>query len=418
MKLFVALSILLSSLILAEGSSNSFLRDVVKQGKSKVSVQKKEQLLNDALLAKAIPLDEYRASLKAQGLHLPMDEEKKADDHRRLENNNNGNVQYYYYSSNGGDAQVQNYNKYEGDEGDDHANQDDYYVNEYYYTDFDGYSLKYAKCQPVQRFSETAIEAGEYSPMVVNDIVIMRLCPSYYCSSSRDFGCLYDYAEYAMDMNDYVRIMLRYKMDKEDQLCNWCQNCVAGDDDAERRRRRRAANYYYYNDDANNAANYNNNYNGDDANNAQAAGDDAAQQADDYYNNYADDAVQQQVDDYNYAAGDDAAAAGDDAAAAANDDAYDADAAAGDDAVQYPEGCEDYEAYCLDDYGYAVCDEDGNQADQGDDDGEAKMETEEYLDMIGCVQIDGGYFVRPRCDGYTDQISLGVYNDQFCTCGY
>jgi hypothetical protein len=353
------LIVLLSSLTMAEGKS-SFLRDVVNQEFTSPA-EKKRQILNDELLAKAVPLAEYRATLKAQGLHLPM------DDARHLEQNyNQGNVKYYYYSSNGGEAQVQYYNRYQSnDDGgqQDQANQDDYYVSENKYIDFDGYSLKYAKCQPVQRFSQDAVEAGEYSPMVVNDIVIMRLCPSYYCSSSRDFGCLYDYAEYAMGLTDYVRIMLRHQMDREDQLCDWCQNCVAG-------RRRRAANNYYY-DDA-----YAAQYNGDDGNAA-------AQQVDDYYN-------------YN---------AGDDANAAAGDDAYAA--------AQYPEGCEEYETYCLDDYGYSVCAE-NNNANAGDD-GQVKMTTEEYLNIIGCTQVNGGYFVRPRCDGYSDTISLGIYNDQFCT---
>ena len=350
-------SFLLSLLAIVEGSSSSsFLRDVVKQEGASFSNEKQRQKLNDALLAKAVPLDEYRATLREQGLYLPMDDEA-----RRLEQYNQGNVKYYYYSSNGGDAQVQYYNKYQnGNDEQDQGNEDDYYVSDYNYIDFDGYSLKYAKCQPVQRFSQDAVEAGEYSPMVVNDIVILRLCPSYYCSSSRDYGCLYDYAEYAMGLTDYVRIMLRYRMDREDQLCDWCENCVAG------RRRRRAEDYYYNN-----------------------AYDDAAQ-VDDYNYNYAGD-------DANAAAGDDAYAGGDDAYAAA----------------QYPEGCEDYETYCLNDYGYSVCDEENN-ADAGGD-GQASMTAEEYLDIIGCTEVEGGYFVRPRCDGYTDTISMGIYNDQFCT---
>jgi hypothetical protein len=284
-------------------------------------------------------------------------------------NYNQGNIKYYYYNYNGDDdqAQVQYYNRnqYQNDDQqqEEEVNEDDYYVSNDSFIDFDGYSLKYAKCQPVQRFSASAVEAGEYSPMVLNDIVILRLCPSYYCSSSRDYGCLYDYAEYAIDMTDYVRVMLRYKMDQNDQMCEWCQNCVAG-------RRRAANNYYYYN-----------NYNNDDA--AAAAGDDG----------------------YNQAAGDDAAAAqGDDGYVANNDDAA---------AVEYPEGCEDYESYCLDENGYSVCDQDNN-ANAGDD-GVQYMATEEYLDIIGCTQVNGGYFIRPRCNGYTGSIAMAVYHDRFCT---
>jgi hypothetical protein len=359
MKLLNSSSLLVLIQLFLSVEGGSFFDDVVGKSTQKSN---KEHVLNNELLAKAIPLDEYRAKLKNDGLYLPM------DNTRQLEDYNQGNIKYYYYNYNGDDdqAQVQYYNRYQNqNQNDDQqgqaGNDDDYYVSNGNYVDFDGYSLKYAKCQPVQRFSAYAVEAGEYSPMVVNDIVILRLCPSYYCSSSRQYGCLYDYAEYAIEMTDYVRVVLRYKMDQQDQLCNWCQNCVAG-------RRRRAAN----NDDA--AA-------GDDGYNNQAAGDDAAQQGDD-----------------GYAA---AAAAGDDAAAA-GDDAYTA--------AQYQDGCEDYESYCLDSNGYSVCDD-----NSGTDDSVEYMTTEEYLDIIGCTQVNGGYFVRPRCDGYTNTISMGFYHDRFCT---
>ena len=61
----------------------------------------------------------------------------------------------------------------------------------------------------------------------------------------------------------------------------------------------------------------------------------------------------------------------------------------------------------------SICDDEENN--NAGDDGQAKMTAEEYLDIIGCTQVDGGYFVRPRCDGYSDTISMGIYNDQFCT---
>jgi hypothetical protein len=344
------LLILLLSFLSVDGGS-LFHDEVIGKSTQKM---KNELGLNTELLAKAIPLDEYRANLRNQGLHLPMDIP------RRLEDYNNNNNKYYYYSYN----RYQNQNQYQyqnDDQQDQSGNDDDYYVKSGYYVDFDGYALKYAKCQPVQRFSAYAMEAGEYSPMVINDIVILRLCPTYYCSSSRQYGCLYDYAEYAIELTDYVRVVLRYKMDQQYQLCNWCQNCVAS------RRQRRAAN----NDDAAAA--------GDDGyNNNQAAGDDAAQQADDAYaNNNNDDA-------------------------AAGDDAYTA--------TQYPDGCEEYESYCLDNNGYSICD-----GDNAADDGSQYMTTEDYLDIIGCTQVNGGYFVRPRCDGYTNTISMGVYHDRFCT---
>jgi len=353
MRMFVSSAViglfLLSSSVV-EGRGSSFLRDVLNQQPSN-----KQELLNEELLSKAVPLEEYRERLKAKGLRLPMD-----DSSRRLAN-------YYYYNYN--DNQVQQYNDDDQNQAQEEEEEenDDYYVSADNFLDFDGYSLKYAKCQPVERFSAAAVQSGEYSPMVVNDIVILRLCPSYYCSDSRQFGCVYDYAEYAIDLTDYVRIMLRYKIDKEGQLCTWCQYCAGG-------RRRRAEDYYGYNDDAN-AVNANNAYGGGYGN-----GDDA----------YAG----------GYANGDDAYAGGYNNGDDANgDDNYSA----------YPDGCDEYESYCLDEYGASICDEEG---DQGDDD---EMTAEDYMEYVDCVQVNGGYFVRPRCDGNTDTISIGIYHDRYCS---
>ena len=220
-------------------SEGSFTRDVMK--KRNPSTQ---QSLNEEFLGKAVPLDEYRRRIYAKGLHLPN------DGYRRVEDNN---AQYYYYNDDD-QAQAAQGDNYNGDDyNDDQAqaqeekvvyeNEDDYYLNENNYVNYTGYSLKYAKCQPVRRFSQNAVEAGEYSPMVINDIVILRLCPSMYCSDSRAYGCNSEYVEYAIELTDYVRIMLRYEMDKKEQLCDWCEAC--GDN----RRRRATQRYYYYYDE-------------------------------------------------------------------------------------------------------------------------------------------------------------------------
>lgn len=206
-------------LMLAAGSTDaSFLRDVLGQK------SEKEDRMENALFEKAMPLDEYRTKLRAHG----MDFEENI--HRDL-NNYNGDDGYYKNNA--------------GQYGDD----DDYYVQ--YRRNFNSYSLKYAKCQPVQRFSEDAILAGEASPMLTDDIVVLRLCPSKSCSSGRAYGCSSNYAEYAIGLTDYVRIMLYYREDRMEQLCDWCSGCYSrrelnennyynGDDN----------NNYYYNDDA------------------------------------------------------------------------------------------------------------------------------------------------------------------------
>ena len=274
-------------------SEASFTNDVVR----KDSPSSAHQRLNGILMDKAVPLDEYEERIHLKGHYLQKDAS------RRLE-----------------DAEYEN--------------EDDYYVNENNYVNYTDYSFKYAKCQPVQRFSQEAVESGEYSPMVVNDIVILRLCPSMYCSDSRAYGCNTDYVEYAIELTDYIRIMLRFEMDKKDQLCNFCDACGGN-------QRRTSQKYYYtYDEDGNVVENY------------------EYVEEDDFYSNL---------------------------------------------------NCTDYDSYCVDSYGNSVCAENNN----GNDD-TYSITPEEYLDFIDCTQVDGGYYLRPRCDAYSETLTMGVYHDQFC----
>lgn len=174
----------------------SFLRDVVRRTENQAKKIEREGGLEDALLAKAVPIGEYKASLRAKGIAVPANLDLPSE-LRRLDEEE------------------------DGEEG------DDYYVDADYMVSFSGYSLKYARCQPVQRFSENAITAGEYSPMITDDIVILRLCPYRFCSSSRTYGCSYNFAEYAIDVKDYTRVMIRYAEDKTEELCDWCDSCYA-----------------------------------------------------------------------------------------------------------------------------------------------------------------------------------------------
>ena len=288
----LGLSLFVGSLSPSEGS---FTRDVLR----KRTRSSDQNVLNDNLLEKAVPLDKYEKGINAKGLYL------RSDASRRVE-----------------DAEYEN--------------EDDYYVNEYNYVNYTDYSLKYAKCQPVQRFSQSAVEAGEYSPMVVNDIVIMRLCPSSYCSDERAYGCSTDYIEYAIELTDYVRIMLRYEMDKKEQLCNWCEVCAGN--------QRRASQRYYYTYDEDGNLVQNTEYVADD---------------DDAYANL---------------------------------------------------DCTDYGTSCFDQYDQTVCDDDDNNGD----DGSYAMSLEGYMNVIDCTQVNGGYFLRPRCDAYSETLTMGVYHDKFC----
>mmetsp|Transcript_17670 Transcript_17670/g.43056 ORF Transcript_17670/g.43056 Transcript_17670/m.43056 type:complete len:610 (-) Transcript_17670:218-2047(-) len=354
-----------SSSSLSSSSSASFVHDVIgKKTKTTTSSTRgygaNAARMNDELLAKAVPLEIYKANLRSQGLHLPNDNDKEeetttaaGDSRRRLDEQ----AKYYYYQYND-DGQGDDANQQQDDGYDeaDYQNEDDYYVASGNYIGFNGFSLKYARCQPVQHFSPNAVNSGEYSPMVLDDIVILRLCPSLYCSNSRDYGCFYDYAEYAINVRDYIRIMLRWKMDRENQLCDYCQTCAAY---MGRRRTEQSAYGGSYGSACNGFETYCFDSDGDAVCNNNER------------NRNLEDAAQ----------GDDAAAANDDAAVQ------------GDDNNQEEEAAEE---------------------DAGDD-GYYTLDAEGYLDIIDCVQVEGGYFIRPRCDGYTEQLSMGVFHDKFCS---
>jgi hypothetical protein len=294
----------------------SFLRDVVRQTENQARKMEREGGLEDALLAKAVPIEEYKANLREKGIAVPTNLDLPSE-LRRLDEEEDGEE--------------------DGEEG------DDYYVNADYMVSFSGYSLKYARCQPVQRFSEDALTAGEYSPMITDDIVILRLCPYRFCSSTRTYGCSYNFAEYAIDVKDYTRVMIRYAEDKKDQLCDWCDSCYA---------RRRL-------DDADEA--------GDDQEQDQ---DDQAQNNNAYYDYDTDDAT----DNYSNNA------------------------------------CYNYQSYCSDEYGNALC--------EGDED-DSYMQQADYINYLDCVKVSDqdkySYYVRPRCDGSAGTIKMAVFHDAFCS---
>jgi hypothetical protein len=224
---------------------------------------------------------------------------------------------------------------------------------------FSGFSLKYAKCQPVQYFSEQAIVAGEHSPMVTEDIVILRLCPQATCSSSSSYGCYYNFADYALALGEYINIMLRYSARVRDNTCEWCDQCLKNGQRREQRGRGRRLE------------------------DGQAAAD---------------------------AEGEDAAAADGDAAAAEGDQVAD-DAAVVDDLntddfdpSEY--ACDGYNDYCTN-YN-AMC---------GDGDDDSVIDYESFVDYIDCAEVkynDYAYFVRPHCDVDSGTIKMAVYYDNYC----
>lgn len=352
----------------------SFFRDVV--GKATTQAVRRQRI-EEALLAKATPLKEYRANLRSRGLEIDSEAGRELEQH----------------------------------------GMDDYYMDDYYMSDFDGFSLKYAACQPVQRFSEDAIYAGEYTPMVTDDIVILRLCPSSSCNTKRAFGCTSDYVEYAISVIDYVRIMLRHKMDKKQNLCEWCDSCAyqrrledggaqdEGENQNEDGNQEEGENQNDQQDEQENQQN-----NQEDANQDQAEDQDQMEQEDDAQSDAVGDDAQNDAagdDAQNNAQGDEAYNDGDDVYDQ-EEDVMEDDAAANYTQSSYSDECYGYDSNCFSN-GVSICDE-----NEGDDSTSYYLDTEGYLDYLDCPNVQG-YYLRPRCNAYDHSISMGIYYDKFCS---
>ena len=321
---------LLLTISLLYSHAGSFERDVVRRSEQTVrflrqKVSSEFSSIQDSLLSKAVPLEEYKAKLEASGAKIL--EERDLE-----EGGGNGN-----------------------------EDGDDYYMAEDNMYSFSGWSLKYSKCQAIQRFSEDAVQSGEYSALVTDDVVILRLCPRRVCSSSSRSGCHYNYAEYAIGLSEYLKIMLHYKLDKKRNLCNFCNSC------GYRRLEEGEGNEDENRDEGEEEA-------------GQEEQEDNQAEGDDYY--AADD-------DYNDANGD-----------GANND----DGGCGD-CCTYQQDCYDISSWC----------------DAESDDG-VYLDILDYLDYLDCVQIEGqgnyqgdAYWVRPYCDASKGVIKMHLFSDPYCS---
>ena len=309
-----------------------------------------ERQLRSALLSKAVPLAEYESKLKERGLTtVGGDRQDFSSSSSSITSTTAADFRALANAA------------------------DDFSVNDDAMFSFTGYAIKYAKCQPVQYFSENAILAGEHSPMVTEDIVILRLCPYKTCSATATYGCYYNYAEYAIALSDYLGIMLRWANKKKEDTCAWCALCLDNSNNRQRRKQRQQRRKL---EDAN----------GDDAAAMdQAAGDDAAAAAaaagDDAPH---DDAANAQDDD---ASGDDAASS------SATTDDYGATACS-----EWSSYCSGYKSMCL----------------TTDDTYLDYAGYEKYLDCAQVKYNDHAYFIRARCDGSTGAIKMAVYYDNYC----
>jgi hypothetical protein len=315
-------------------AKSSFWRDVVRRSEQQQKPDGEDHLRR-RLLQRAKPIAEYRALLRTHGLSMTeptevVDDEQLSqlanEPQRRLENNNNNknnqNAQYDY------DA---NYEMFS----------------------FSGFSLKYAKCQPVQYFSQNALAAGMRSPMLLQDVVILRLCPYKACTSSRQFGCHYNYAEYAISLPDYVQIMMGYYSTKTQYACTYCEDCI------------RTANGGRRLDDAQAAAD---------------EGDGAQQEQEGNQQNQNANNQQQQ---------------------ACDEDLF----------ATY---CSDYYNMCgVDDPNANNANADGEEAEAAT----VYYDYDTASNFMQCAQVnynDYAYFVRPYCDAKNGTIAMDVYFDDFC----
>jgi hypothetical protein len=316
---------ILIGLLLVTPALATFHKDVVSSrgrgsksnsNSNKPSFHHKERDMQNSILSKAMPLADYQAK-------MGIEPTANAND-RRLE------------------------------DGDDDADQNLY--------SFSGYSIKYAKCQPVQYFSEDAVAAGMRSPMVTNDIVILRLCPQTSCSQSREYGCVYNYAEYALSMSDYLQIMMEYSQQKKEYTCDYCDACIN-----EERRLEDGDNDEDGNDDADG---------NDQDNDADAEEDDDEEE-------------------------------GNDDGQAANYD-YSQNNNCGDNWDTY---CSDYAYMCQDE-------EDQDQQNGGYNGGYNEYDYDSYEDYMQCAKVnynDYAYFMKPTCNAYTGVIEFGIYFDDYCS---
>ena len=102
--------------------------------------------------------------------------------------------------------------------------------------DATNYSLKYARCQVVEQYSDAAAGEGNgnnYDDVLVKKrFAVLRLCPTNSCSSSKAFGCSSNYGEYMVELGTYLTAMQQYHEDLKEGYCNFCENYMASVEEA------------------------------------------------------------------------------------------------------------------------------------------------------------------------------------------
>ena len=125
------------------------------------------------------------------------------------------------------------------DQGDDAVANDDAAAGDDQYVNNDGldlreYAFKYVGCQTINSWSDNlAQDQASTTVLAKNSFAVFRMCPADACSTYNKYGCLYDYGEYMILLEDYLELMSEYHFARYAEYCATCDECMnAGNDDA------------------------------------------------------------------------------------------------------------------------------------------------------------------------------------------
>jgi hypothetical protein len=226
--------------------------------------------------------------------------------------------------------------------------------------DLTEYAFKYVGCQTIKTWSdELAQEENTDSVFATTRFVVFRLCPADECSSYNKYGCTYNYGEYMLTMDDYLQAMSEYHLQKYQEFCATCIECM-GDDVA-----------------------------ADDSTSSGSAS------VSDSTTASSGSGSNRQLDDTSSSGSASGSNSGSDSSSSS---------AAQNDCV-YAEACANYQSACADYRKYA-----DDQQDMS-----ATSSNNSYEQYFECMQIEGGnYYLGPHCNGDGKTISIGIYEDEDC----
>ena len=98
------------------------------------------------------------------------------------------------------------------------------YLN--YGFDLSEYLLKYAGCSSVATFSDEMAQDEESDTVfMTNQYVVFRFCPTQTCSGTSVYGCMQDYGEYMLPIDQWLEIIVEYREEEYERYCEYCADC-------------------------------------------------------------------------------------------------------------------------------------------------------------------------------------------------